>query len=44
MSTEKSRTWWVMEEGVREGWDTVDYCKEGGMGEQQRSSGKRVGT
>lgn len=45
MSTEKKDgTWWVMEEGGREGWDTVDHCKEGGMGEQQRSSRRRVET
>lgn len=45
MSTEeKDGTWWVMEEGGREGWDTVEDYKEGGMGEQRMSSGKRVGT
>lgn len=32
-----------MEVGGREGWDTVDDCKEGGMGEQ-RSSGGRAET
>lgn len=32
-----------MEEGGRQGWATVDDCKEGGIGEQ-KSSGRRVGT
>lgn len=34
----------MVAEGGREGWNTVDDSKEGGMGGQWRGSGRRVGT